>query len=68
VVNAKSAIEWIMEERQDYTEGESAIRSNSNAWSREHDDVAYILTLLQRVIHVSVETMRIVRTIQSLKG
>ncbi|MBJ9920653.1 damage-inducible protein [Burkholderia glumae] len=68
VVNAKSAIEWIMEEYQDYTEGESAIRNDSNAWSREHDDPAYILTLLQRVIRVSVETMGIVRTLPPLQG
>jgi len=68
VVNAKSAIEWIMEEYQDYTEGESAIRNDSNAWSREHDDPAYILMLLQRAIRVSVETMGIVRTLPSLQG
>jgi predicted helicase len=68
VVNAKSAIEWIMEEYQDYTENESAIRNDSNAWSHEHDDPAYILTLLQRVIRVSVETMGTVRSLPSLQG
>lgn len=67
VVNAKSAIEWIMEEYQDYTEMESGIRNDSNAWSREHDDPAYILTLLKRVIRVSVETMEIVRSLPSLQ-
>lgn len=66
--NAKRAIEWIMEEYQDDTEDESAIRNDSNVWSREHDDFAYIRTLLRRMIRVSVETMGTVRTLPSLQG
>jgi len=60
VINGKSALEWIIEQYQDYTEKDCGIRNDPNEWSREHEDPKYIYNLVKRVIRVSVETVRIV--------
>lgn len=67
VVNGKSAVEWVMEHYQDYTDKDNGIRSDANAWCREHDDPMYILNLVKRVIRVSVETVKIVRGLPSIQ-
>ena len=48
------------------TETESGIRNDPNDWCREHGNPTYILDLLKRVIRVSVETDRIVRTLPGI--
>lgn len=44
----------------------SGIRNDPNEWTAEHDDPAYILNLLKRIVTVSVETMRIVKSLPAL--
>ena len=61
VVNGKSAIEWIMERYRITVDKDSGIRNDPNDWCREHDDPEYIFNLVQRVVRVSVETVRIVK-------
>ena len=56
-----------MEHYQDYTDKDSGIRNDPNEWCREHNDPAYILNLLKRVIRVSMETVKIVRDLPSLQ-
>lgn len=67
VVNGKSAIEWVMERYAVKTEPASQIENNPNDWCREHDDPKYIYNLLLRIITVSLETMKIVRSLPKLK-
>lgn len=67
VVNGKSAIEWVMERYAVKTDPASQIENNPNDWCREHDDPKYIYNLLLRIITVSLETMKIVRSLPKLK-
>ncbi len=66
VVNGRSAVEWVMENYQDYTDKDSQIRNDPNDWSREHGKPRYILDLLLSVINLSVKTMKIVKSLPEL--
>lgn len=66
VVNGKSAIEWIMERYAVTTDKKSGITNDPNLWCREQGNPRYILNLLRSVIHLSVDTMEIVRQLPSL--
>ena len=67
VVNGRPAIEWIMERYQLSTDKDSGLTNDPNDWPREHDDPPYILNLLKRIITVSLDTMKIVKTLPALK-
>ena len=67
VVNGKSAIEWVMERYAVKKDPASLITNDPNDWCREHDDPKYIYNLLLRIITVSLETMKIVRSLPKLK-
>jgi predicted helicase len=67
VVNGRSAIDWIMERYQVKTDSESQIKNDPNDWAKEHDQPRYILDLLLSIITVSLETMKIVKTLPKLK-
>ena len=67
VVNGKSAIEWVMERYAVKTDPASQITNDPNDWGREHDDPKYIYNLLLRIITVSLETMKIVRSLPKLR-
>ncbi|MBF3536327.1 DEAD/DEAH box helicase [Burkholderia pseudomallei] len=64
VVNAKSAIEWIMERYAVSKDKASGIGNDPNGWS---DDARYIVDLLKRIVRVSLETVRIVKGLPSLE-
>ena len=67
VVNAKSAIEWVIERQQMTTDADSGIVKDPNDWATEAvGDPRYPLSLLLRVITVSLETMKIVRALPAL--
>jgi predicted helicase len=63
VVNGKSAIEWVTERYAVTVHKESGIRNDPNDWS---DDPRYIVDLLKRIVRVSMETVRIVRSLPPL--
>ncbi|TAE00998.1 MAG: helicase [Bacteroidetes bacterium] len=63
VVNGKSAVEWLMERYQITTHKESLIKNDPNDWSAELGNEKYILNLLLSVIHVSLETLKIVKNL-----
>ncbi len=64
VVNGKSAIEWIMERYKVTVDTKkSGIRNDPNDWS---DDPKYIFELVQRIVTVSLETMKIVNALPKL--
>ena len=67
VVNGKSAIEWVMERQSVKEDKKSGIVNDANLWATETmNNAAYPLELLQRVITVSLETIRIVNSLPRL--
>ena len=67
IVNGKPALEWVMERQAVTTHKESGIVNDANLWAIETmHDAAYPLKLFQRVITVSLETMKIVRALPRL--
>lgn len=67
VVNGKPALEWVMERQAVTTDKASGIVNDANLYAIETvGDPAYPLTLFQRVITVSLETMKIVRSLPKL--
>lgn len=67
VVNGKPALEWVMERQAVTTHKESGIVNDANHWACDTmHDAAYPLKLFQRVITVSLETMKIVKNLPRL--
>ncbi len=67
VVNGKPALEWVMERQAVTTHKESGIVNDANDWACDTmHDAAYPLKLFQRVITVSLETMKIVKGLPRL--
>jgi predicted helicase len=68
VVNGKPALEWVMERQCVKTDKASGIVNDANRYANETvGDPAYPLLLFQRVITVSLETMKIVRGLPNLE-
>lgn len=68
VVNGKAALDWVMERQCVKTDGASGIVNDANRYAIETvGDPAYPLKLFQRVITVSLETMKIVRALPKLE-
>jgi predicted helicase len=67
VVNGKPALEWVMERQAVTTDKASGIVNDANLWATETmGNPRYPLELFQRVITVSLETMKIVNTLPEL--
>lgn len=67
VVNGRSALEWVMERQVVKTDKASGIVNDANCYAVETvGNPAYPLELFQRVITVSLETMKIVRSLPKL--
>jgi predicted helicase len=66
IVNGKPALEWIMERYQVTVDKDSGIRNDPNDWTKEHKQPRYILDLVKRIVRVSIETVRIVKTLPAL--
>ena len=67
VVNGKPALEWVMERQCVKTDKASGIVNDANDYANETmNNPAYPLELFQRVITVSLETMKIVRSLPKL--
>tara|TARA_R110002072_G_scaffold71798_2_gene172207 strand:+ start:870 stop:5768 length:4899 start_codon:yes stop_codon:yes gene_type:complete len=68
VVNGKPALEWVKERQVVKTDNKSGITNDANRYATETmDNPAYPLELFQRVITVSLETMKIVRGLPKLE-
>jgi predicted helicase len=59
----RSALEWIIDRYQVRTDKRSGIVNDPNQYS---DDPRYILKLIAKVVHLSVETVKIVETLPHL--
>lgn len=67
VVNGKPALEWVMERQAVTIDKKSGIENDANLWATETmGDAKYPLELFQRVITVSLETMKIVNALPKL--
>ena len=67
VVNGKPALEWVMERQVEKTDKASGITNDANDYANETmKNPAYPLELFQRVITVSLETMKIVKSLPTL--
>ena len=67
VVNGKPALDWVVERQSVKTDKKSGIVNDANDWAEETmKNPRYPLELFQRVITVSLETMKIVRSLPSL--
>jgi len=67
VVNAKPAPEWVMERQAVTTDRASGIVNDANLWAEETmGNPKYPLELFQRVVTVSLETMKIVISLPKL--
>lgn len=67
VVNGKPALEWVMERQGVSTHKDSGIVNDANDWAIETmGNAAYPLELFLRVITVSLETIKIVKTLPKL--
>lgn len=67
IVNGKSAIEWIMERYAVTKDKDSGIVNDPNLWCEEHGDPKYIINLLLSIITVSLETIRIVKSLPPME-
>ena len=68
VVNGKPALEWVMERQSVTTHKDSGIVNDANLWATETmGNARYPLELFQRLITVSLETMKIVRALPRLE-
>lgn len=63
VLNGRSALDWLIERYQVVEDKGSGIVNDPNLYS---ENPAYILDLIQRVVHVCVETVRIVQSLPPL--
>lgn len=68
VVNGKPALEWVMERQAVTTHKDSGIVNDANLWATETmNNARYPLELFQRVVTVSLETVRIVKSLPRLE-
>ncbi|WP_273719261.1 MULTISPECIES: type ISP restriction/modification enzyme [Bartonella] len=68
IVNGKPALEWVMERQCVKTDKNSGIVNDANRYAVETvGNPAYPLELFQRVITVSLETMKIVKNLPKLE-
>lgn len=66
-LGSRSALDWILERYQVKTDKASGIVNDPNDWGAEHGNPAYIVELIQRIVTVSVETVRTVRSLPPLR-
>lgn len=67
VVNGKPALDWVVERQCVKTDKDSGIVNDANDWAIETmGNPRYPLELFQRVITVSLETMRVVKALPAL--
>jgi predicted helicase len=67
VVNGKPALDWVIERQGVSTDKASQITNDANDWAIETmGNAKYPLELFQRVITVSLETVKIVKNLPKL--
>ena len=67
-VSGRSAIEWVMDQYRVKTDRVSGITNDPNDWVRESGNPRYIIDLLESVVTVSIETMKIVDSLPPINA
>jgi predicted helicase len=68
IVNGKSALDWVVERYCVKTDKDSGIVNDANAWALETEkNPRYIVELIERIVTVSLETMKIVNGLPKLE-
>ena len=66
IVNGKSALDWIVERYAVTTHKDSGIKNDPNDWCEEIGDERYIVDLIKRIVHLSVESVKIIDALPEL--
>lgn len=67
VVSGKPALDWVVERQCVKTDKDSGIVNDANDWAVETmNNLRHALELFQRVVTVSLETMKIVKSLPGL--
>ena len=66
MLGSRSALDWILERYQVKTDPASKIVNDANDWGLEHGNPRYILDLIGSIVTVSLETVRIVKSLPPL--
>ena len=65
-VGPRSALAWLIDRYQVTTDKDRGIVNDPNDWGMEHGQPRYILDLVKSIVTVSIETMRIIKTMPRL--
>ena len=60
-VNGRTPLEWAIERYRLRLDPDSGIQNDPNLWGAEHSDPAYIVSLLKKLVRVTVETVHLLR-------
>lgn len=66
MLGSRSAIEWVLERYQMKIDKDSGIVNDPNLWGEDSGKPSYILDLIKSIVTVSVETVRIVKSLPPL--
>jgi len=67
-INAKPAIEWVMDRQSIRVDSETGFENDANDYANETmKNPAYPLELLQKIINVSVQTLKFIKELPTLK-
>ena len=66
-VGPRSALAWLIDRYRVTTDKASGIVNDPNDWATEHGEPRYILDLVKRIVTVSLETMKIVKSLPPLE-
>ena len=67
LLGSRSGLEWLIDRYQVKTDKNSGIVNDPNDWAEEQGDSRYILDLVKRITTVSVETVRLTRSLPQLE-
>ena len=59
LLGSRSALAWVIDQYQVTKDKKSGIVNDPNAWADEHGNPQYIIDLIKKVTTVSIETMRL---------
>ena len=67
IVNGKSALDWIVERYAVTTHKDSSIVNDPNDWCHEIGNERYIVDIVKRIVHLSVESVKIIDGLPELR-